>query len=682
MRTWGVTLALLFGCTACDRQPVQLRDAGADAQDDVVKPRCQPPVRGAWPIGLEPAFPNLTFTVPVDVVWAPHDATRAYVVEYVGTVRMVTPSATEAPIFLDLRPHLERFTGEVGLWDVAFHPAYPATPYVYAFLTGNGGSTDFRSVLLRYTTFDGGLTVEPSSEVTLLAIERVAGTFHGGGKIGFSADGLLWISTGDSNDISAPQNPLSLLGKMLRIDVDAGSPYAIPDSNPFAAGGGAPEVYAVGFRNPWRWSFDRATGEVWLGDVGEHTAEEIDRVVLGGNYGWNLCEGTTCAVGAPHEDFIDPVFEYGRDQGASVTGGYVYRGASIPELQGRYVFGDYVSGRIWTLLDDIPQILLDSGLAIAAFAEDPDGELLVTDISDGRVYRFVPSATPAPGVPASSLSATGCDDDPRLVGYDVNTELWSDGLDKQRHIALADGAQIQVHADGAWEVPNETVLVKTFSHRGIRVETRLLIKQDDGWSGWSYRWMANGTYAQRVDSGGTVQLDDRDWYFPSTAECARCHTAAAGHSLGLHQAQLDRGAQLGALEQLGVYDGTRASVMPLAALDDASATLSRRARSYLHVNCSMCHRPGGPGQGNLDLRFDTPLSETNTCDRVPAFGNVGIATDARIIAPGARDRSALLIRMSRRDEYQMPPLATFLVDTLAVSVIGDWIDSLSSCDAE
>ena len=689
------SLAFVVTCTVGCATPHSQPEPDAAVDEPVSEAAgCRPPKRGDFPVDLEPALGARRFSTPVDVVRAPDDPTRAYVVEAVGTVRVVADDvddtgAIEAPIFVDLRHHLARFTGEIGLWDVAFHPRWPETPYLYAFWSGNGGTTDFRSALSRFTSYDGGRTVDPGSEEILLSIEREANGVHGGGKLGFSADGLLWISTGDGEAYGDPagngQNRDVLLGKMLRLDVDGGHPYAIPADNPFAHGGGAPEIYALGFRNPWRWSFDRATGEVWLGDVGHHRREEIDVVVRGGDYGWSAREGSLC-WGAPPPcdgDFIAPIHEYGRDQGGTITGGFVYRGSRLPELFGHYVYGDYTSGRIWALVDGAPRLVAETGMALSAFAEEPDGELLVMEVADGRIYRLTPTAQPRPGVPPLSLYATACYSDPARVPYEVNAALWSDGLAKERSMILPPGTLARVLPDGRWELPNETVLVKTFIHEGRPIETRLMVRLEDGdWAGWSYRWHPDGSDAVRVDGGGVANLGDRDWYFPSTAECVRCHADAADHALGIHQAQLDRGTQLAELRERGVIEHVADGVRPLAALDDASASLARRARSYLHANCSMCHQPGGSAQGDLDLRDGVPLAGTRACDEVPMFGTVGIEDDPRVIAPGRPDRSVLVARMATRGAGQMPPLATFLVDTAAVEVVSAWIASLTSCASD
>ena len=222
---------------------------------------------------------------------------------------------------------------------------------------------------------------------------------HNGGQVGFGPDGFLYIGFGDGGAGGDPrgngQNTNTLLGAMLRIDVNRGDPYAIPPDNPFAAGGGRPEISAWGLRNPWRWSFDAATGELWAGDVGQNQVEEIDIIVKGGNYGWNMREGSSPFRGGrrPGADLIGPVAEYSHSFGCSVTGGYVYRGTEIPALAGTYVFGDYCSGRLWGLAPDgsggrAMAPLLREDINPSSFGEALDGRLFVVDLG-GALFQIV-----------------------------------------------------------------------------------------------------------------------------------------------------------------------------------------------------------------------------------------------------------------------------------------------------
>jgi glucose/arabinose dehydrogenase len=362
-----------------------------------------PPAAPAPPevsLGVERVFPALNFTAPVALLQAPGDGSRWFVVEQGGRVRVFpnNPQATGFTTFADIT---DRVTagGEMGLLGMAFHPEFPANPRVYLSYTNETAGRVNR--VSEFTLGSGG-NLEPASERILLSVGQPAMN-HNAGQITFGPDGYLYIARGDGADYGAPQRLSILLGKILRIDVSPASGYAIPPDNPFAGnpqcgvtGEGAqncPEIFAWGFRNPWRWSFDRASGQMWLGDVGEARLEEINRVTRGGNYGWSCFEGTqTFPVNcAAQPNPLPPIAEYGRSEGFSVTGGYVYRGSAIAGLPGRYVFGDF-SGRLWHIAGDTqPTILMTGGVAtglnISSFGEGIDGELYVVHYG-GQLYRL------------------------------------------------------------------------------------------------------------------------------------------------------------------------------------------------------------------------------------------------------------------------------------------------------
>ena len=371
---------------------------------------------------MSPVFTGLApFDAPVLALQAPADASTWYVVEQSGRVLAVAndPAATTTRTFVDLRTRVT-VDREAGLLGMAFHPSYPASPRVYlSYTTTVEGQ--FVSRVSEFITTDGGATLAPDSERLLLQIPQPARN-HNGGHIAFGPDGLLYIGFGDGGGEGDPWEPFgngqkltTLLGKMLRIDIEgttADAPYRIPAGNPYAAsapcadGEGTtpcPEIFAYGFRNPWRWSFDRATGDLWVADVGQASREEVDRVVAGGNYGWRCLEGTQpfdpdCGPNAVVS--LLPLVEYGRDAGGAITGGYVYRGDSIPVLRARYVFGDFISGRLWHVPQTVTPILVvtatdavDTGLRIASFAEDVAGELYVLDYS-GSLHRVIEASAP------------------------------------------------------------------------------------------------------------------------------------------------------------------------------------------------------------------------------------------------------------------------------------------------
>ncbi|WP_161965723.1 PQQ-dependent sugar dehydrogenase [Steroidobacter cummioxidans] len=728
------TLLLLAGLQACG--------GGSSNQDG----QAPPPAAGQSGLDARPAnatctawprpsagsdiflsrFTNLSFTMPVALLQPPNDSSRWFVVQQNGLVRQFSgTNPTSASTFIDISGQSSEVGGgEAGLLGMAFHPNYPADNRV--FLAYTHGTP----IVLRVSSFsssDGGATLSPASESILLSINKPFDN-HNGGNIAFGPDGYLYIGVGDGGgggdrhgDRGNGQRLTTMLGKMLRIDVNGAAPYAIPPTNPYAsnalcpaagrASGECPEIYAYGFRNPWRWSFDRENGDLWVGDVGQSELEEVDLVTLGGNYGWRCREGdhdfnTPGTPGCSTATLIDPVAQYDHTLGIAVTGGYVYRGSQNTGLLGRYLFGDFGSGRIWAWIAENatrprePTQLLDTNFAIASFGQGNDGELYAVDYG-GTLQRIdfatVVGTNPAP----RQLSATGCvsSADPKqpatgLIPYAINAQFWSDGADKDRWIALPDGQRISTGNDGDWSFPNGTVLMKNFRIGTRLIETRLFMRHPDGvWGGFSYEWNAEQTQATLLEGGAVRDLGGgRSWMFPSEGQCLDCHTQAAGRSLGLETAQLNRSLtypqtnrsanELTTLSHIGVLTPTIADPSTQPALPDplgTTGTISDRARAYLHTNCSQCHRPGSTAPTNLDFRYTTPLIATNACNAVPQAGDVGLGSNARVIAPGSSANSVLVNRMNRRDSAAMPPLASLTADAAGVSLVSQWIDSLSSC---
>jgi glucose/arabinose dehydrogenase len=348
-------------------------------------------------VSLQPLFADLTFTRPVAMLQTPGTGPDWYVVEKGGRVVRVEGegSAALTALFVDISDRVDAAPSEAGLLGMAFHPDFADNGQVYLSYTRGAPLT---SVLSRFVSRDGGLTLDAASEEVLLEVPQPYGN-HNGGQIAFGPDGYLYFGLGDGGAGGDPhgngQNTQTLLGAMLRLAVNGPSPYAIPPDNPFVGGGGRPEIYAWGLRNPWRWSFDRLGGELWVGDVGQNAWEEIDRVSLGDNLGWNLWEGSHCFTpgACRSEGVVMPVAEYSHALGCSVTGGYVYRGEAVPALYGRYLFGDFCSGTVWQLDSGNPQagarILIESGLQLSSFAEDRNGELYLLDYGSGGIFRLV-----------------------------------------------------------------------------------------------------------------------------------------------------------------------------------------------------------------------------------------------------------------------------------------------------
>jgi len=703
--------AALLACGALDE--VGITDAAYGYDVRPANPSCRAPARPRKGSGvkLTPVFAEQTFQAPLAFLQAPGDPSRFFVVEQAGLVKAVPAAGGAATPFIDIRARV-RSGGETGLLGMAFHPKWPDTPELFLSYTLPGGSTGLRSTVVRMRSNDGGHTIDVGTETPVIAPFEQPYSNHNGGALAFGKDGYLYIGFGDGGSGGDPlrngQNVNVVFGKILRVDIDGGAPYGIPADNPFAGGGGLKEIYAFGIRNPWRFSFDRVNGDLWLGDVGQGEWEEVDKVVRGGNYGWNTREGRHCyrKDSCATDGLLEPVAEYDHSQGASITGGYVYRGSAITALIGSYLYGDYSSGRIWGTFADAtgqpqPRVLIaESGANISSFGEDLAGELYVTSHRAGKILKFVPDdATELDTLP-QKLSETGCvapsnarEIAEGVIPYGVQSPFWSDGADKRRYFAIPDGTRITVRDDGDWDFPIGTVTMKTFLLGDRRVETRLFVRHEDGdWAGYTYAWNDAQTDAELLDDAKSTNVGGQTWTFPSRAECMTCHTEAGGRSLGLETAQLNatfeyptrrRSNQLATLEHLGYFEPAlnappdQLPALPKPATGTA-ADLEVRARSYLHANCSNSHRPGGTGGGTMDLRFGTPFVRTNLCDAVPAQGDLG-TPDARLLAPGDPARSVISVRPRTLDRGRMPPLASRVVDVTGTTLVDDWIRAVRGC---
>ena len=358
---------------------------------------------------LQRVFPELTFSDPVALLQAPHDDTRWFLVERTGIIRsfLNRQDASDSQTVLDFRHVVEPISEldlELGMLALAFHPRFSENGTAYIYYTAERDNV-IESRLSRFTSLDLGMTLDADSEEVLLRVEQPRNR-HNGGQLLFGPDGFLYLSLGDGGDRFQSQDRESVLGKMLRIDVDGGMPYAIPSDNPFVGEEGRPEIYAMGLRNPWRWSFDPKTGVIWLGDVGNNRWEEIDIIVPGANYGWPIFEGSECAGFLPCEmsSLVSPILVYSHDDGCAVIGGHVYRGVAFPELDGVYLFSDVCSAAVVGLSTDAAGALVQTvlvqgdhdvatgnfGLLMRSLALDQAGELYLVE-SGGRIFTLAAS---------------------------------------------------------------------------------------------------------------------------------------------------------------------------------------------------------------------------------------------------------------------------------------------------
>ncbi len=660
------------------------------------------------------AFSNLGFDRPIFLTSAGDGTDRLFVAEQGGTI-YVFPNRDDVAVnerstFLQI--NVSRAGNEEGLLGLAFDPDYATNRRFYVYYSL---ASPRRSRISRFEASPSDPNAALTTETVLLEFDQPFSN-HNGGCMAFGPDDKLYVASGDGGSGGDPQNNgqsmNTLLGKILRINTD-GTPVV---DNPFYTTPTALRSYiwAYGLRNPWRISFDRTTGRLWAGDVGQGSMEEIDVITRGGNYGWRLFEGNESfnnPTGLPASNFEGPIVTYPRSLGQSITGGYVYRGPTLTTLQGVYLYGDFASGRLWGLVYDPAtntatsnEQLLQMG-SIASFGEDEAGELYVCSF-DGAIYRFeevggggigeIPETLSETGLFANTASLTPT---AGVVEYDVNASFWSDGAIKRRWIALPGTATIDFSATSPWTFPIGTVLVKHFEIELAtgamrRLETRVLVHAEAGWQGYTYRWNQAGTDADLLDDSATETItvaDDSagsvtfDWYFPSRGDCMSCHTEAAGRVLGVHTRQINRDFdypeltdnQLRTWNHIGMFSsdiGAASSHLALANPHDTTAPLAARARAYLDTNCAQCHRANGPTPVNIEFRSLFLVGQTNTVGVVPTTGQSQLPNPFRIEA-GSAATSVVHELMGRFGTGQMPPLGRNRLDVDGLAIIELWINA-------
>jgi uncharacterized repeat protein (TIGR03806 family) len=693
-------------------------------------------------------FDNIAFDQPLGFAVPPGETNRLFVLEKRGTIVVITNLANPTrSVFMKLAITT---VADDGLLGMAFHPGYATNHYFYTFFTRNQTSSqgDGRHmVLARFETSPSDPNAALTNSELPLISQYDAYNYHHAGDLHFGPDGYLYVALGDGGPQRDGDNHSQTITNdffsgLLRLDVDRRpgnllpnphpantTNYFVPSDNPFVGvtnfdgvtinpADVRTEFYAVGLRVPWRFSFDEPTGRLYLGDVGQDAYEEVDIITKGSNYGWAYREGLHPGPKTAPEGFtsIDPILEYDHgtatNQGNSITGGIVYRGARIPNLAGWYVFADYISGNVWRLLYNGTNVVnwerIASSAGLVSFAADPsNGDVLMANVDENTIKRLVYNSISDDLLPPT-LADTGVftnistlTPNPGFVPYDVNVPLWSDSAWKQRWVSVPLTEQLTFNPTNYWTFPTGAVWVKHFElelTNGVpesrrRLETRLLVRDStsSGVYGVTYRWDDSQTNAVLVPDQGmdeTFSITDGDnvrtqvWHYPSRSECLLCHTLQAVGVLGFNAPQLNRDFnydgitdnQLRALSNAGYFTApltNRYSLLALAPATNESASVEFRARSYLMANCSHCHQPGGSAPGTFDARIWTPLSAAGLVGGA-LFNDAG-DRDNRVIVPGSLSNSMLHTRLSVRGSGQMPPLASSVLDTQAIALVRRWI---------
>jgi putative heme-binding domain-containing protein len=693
------------------------------------------------PYVLEVAFPKLNFQHPLLITRAP-GTRRLFVGDFHGKIVSFPedPAVDHADLVIDFKRERPGADFVHYVYGVAFHPRFEENRYVYVCYILHPESAD-GSRISRFTmSRTDPPTIDPKSEKVIL--NWMSGC-HNGCYLAFGHDGMLYAGLGDGHGPKPPdslrtgQDISDLLSSILRIDVDhedPGLPYHVPADNPFVKFPGARgEVWAYGLRNPWRMSFDRANGDLWVGDVGHEHWELVFRVERGANYGWSIREGSQPI----HPDqkpgptpIIPPTLQYSHTEGSSVTGGYVYRGTRFKDLVGTYLYGDWSSGKLWGLRHDGTKVtwqgeLAATGLHIVAFGEAESGEIYVVEY-DGKnqIYRLAPNTAPRSvdtfprAISRSGLfrSAANLERASGVVPYAIKAEAWNDGTTSDRVVGIPGNEKITVARDGRWRLPDGSVLAKTISMERIardpssrrRMETQILHFEAGTSRPYTYAWNDEQTEATLVEPAGatrTITIQDsaapggrRDYAyrFASRSECVVCHNPGAhpgsvlvarqsAAPLAFNTAQLDRNgpspfagenqlqrfARLSFLNQALPPESATKIVDPY----DPAADLSLRARSYLHANCVQCHQFNAGTSTDFSVAITDSLEKTKAIDGTPHKGTFGI-DGAKIIAPGDADRSVLLYRIAKTGPGRMPRVGSQRVDDRGVKLIADWIGAL------
>jgi putative heme-binding domain-containing protein len=693
------------------------------------------------------AFPKLKFEHPLLMARCP-GSDRLYVGEQAGVLHSFEDKQdAKAELFFDLRKELKTIAllkdaKEVeAVYGLTFHPDFEKNRQCFVCYTLRSSKEDQANLpdgtrVSRFTVPKANPPrIDPSSEEIVISFLQGG---HNGGDIHFGNDGMLYISTGDAASPNPPdvfntgQDISDLLSSILRIDVDhkdQGKNYAVPKDNPFVKMKGArPEVWAYGFRNPWRMSFDRKTGDLFVGDVGWELWESVHRVEKGGNYGWSAMEGPQPIkpekVGPT--PIIPALIELPHTISCSVTGGRVYRGKKFPELRGAYIFGDWETRRLWAArfegdrTKEMPEITRPS-VRIVAFGEDKDGELYFLDYDGGTVHTIEKNDGEAKNADfPTKLSQTGLfssvkDQTPAagVIPFKINSRQWQDGATAEHWAAFPGESFVTLHATGKpipgnvdWHnfrmhFPKDAVLMRTLSLGAARVETQLLHFDGVDWHPYTFAWRDDQADADLVAADGEEKevrdgKQKRVWQIHSRSQCMSCHNSWSEYALAFQPEQLNRAGsddrnQLIAFTELGLirrvsddgkpqpsFDSTSAQKeRKLADPSDSGQPVEARARSYLHANCGHCHVFGGGGAVDLKLQLPGTIEEMKAVGVRPTRGDFGLA-DACIVKAGDPFASTLYFRMSKFGRDRMPHIGSDRPDEAGLKLVEQWIAGMNT----
>ena len=641
---------------------------------------------------------------------------RLFVMTRQGKIWSFKENAAEPTLdeFADLKKIHPKTGSAYGL---VFHPDWRKNQRVFVAFTV-GGNKDVGTRLSRFRFTTNPLRIVPDSEELILT--WLSGG-HNGANLQFGPDGMLYVSTGDATAPNPPdglntgQDNSDLLSAVLRIDVDhkeAGKAYRVPTDNPYVGRENVrPEIWAFGFRNPWKMSFD-SRGRLWVGDVGWELWEMIHLVKKGSNHGWSAMEASNPIrpeTASPLAPITPPAAAHRHTEAASMTGGYEYLGSRLPRLRGAYVYGDYETGKIWSLRHDGSQVtehieIADTPHRISTFGVGNDNELYYIHYAgESEIYRLVPN--PRAGQPSDfprKLSETGLFADTKaqqpsegVYPFAIHEPMWQDGANSIRYVALPGKSSIKTDIDfrrwqGTSTWPDDSVLAKTISLRDKPVETQVLHYDGETWNGYSYRWNKAGDDADLVPAeGDEFEVNARAWRggnryrISSRAECMRCHNMwnkftpafepmqLSGFGGYTNQPVMDIATSL-KLVNANFFHQNRHGQLQTSL---RGGSLEKRARSWLHANCAHCHRRHGGGTAPLEVNFERELSESFTLWQAPTRGDFGLA-DPSVIVPGDPSRSVLNYRVSAIGAGHMPPIGPREVDANGAKLLWQWVAGL------